>query len=319
VAFEPQPNPNSLNVNSQTVVNFLPNYSAYVYSSAAPKYAEFKVKYQVYTNSPPPDVQRANDSCVFYQRFYNYYAYDDGMPEAGYGLSISDGRLAYQFTLDVPDTLKSIQMFFNQTIGNANQQYFYLTVWDDNNGIPGSVIYEQSGRRPEFEGDLFRYHTYELNEPLAVTGTFYIGWRQTTKDNLNIGYDFNNPQGDKIFYNVTGNWYNVSWQGSLMMRPILGEKANAHVGIEDEKVLDKNQSLHIFPNPASDQVQIQLQGIDNTSDLQIEVWNLQGEIVRRQQFENTISVSDLSSGVYIIQVYNTAKGIRLMQKLIISR
>ena len=238
----------SVNLNAQSSTVYTPNYSSYTYNTAATKYPAFRVLFHAASNTGEPDIFKQNDTAAFYQKFYNYLAYDDGIPEAGYGLSTPNGRLAYKFTLAAEDTLQSVQMYFNQTIGNANQKYFYLTVWNDDNGQPGEILYEKSGKRPEFDDMLFKYYTYELEEELPVSGTIYIGWRQTTKDNLNVGFDINNNHTDKIFYNVSGTWYNSSFPGALMIRPILGQDKEVYVGVNSIKK-ENNNSISIFPKP----------------------------------------------------------------------
>jgi len=317
--FAPNPNPNSTNIASQVQKVFLPDYSSYTYSSNAPQYPEFQVIYSIYTNTPPPDIIKTNDTMAFYQKFYNYFSYDDGVPEAGYGLSVINGLVAYQFKLNTPDTLQSIEMYFNQTLGNASQQYFYLTVWDDNNGVPGNVIYEKSGKRPEFETDLFKYYTYVLENPLAVSGTIYIGWKQTTKDNLNIGFDFSNDQSSKIFYNVTGNWLNSGYKGSIMMRPILGSELYAHVGIEENKQENKTTNFDIYPNPSNGIFNIKFSENTNLIQAQINVYDLTGRKVYSNKYTSQLDLSRLNTGIYILQIIDTSKQLNTQRKIIISR
>lgn len=317
--FAPNPNPNSTNIASQVQKIFTPNYSGYTFSSNAPQYPEFQVIYSIYTNTPPPDIIRTNDTMEFYQNFYNYFSYDDGVPEAGYGLSVNNGRVAYKFQLNTPDTLQSIEMYFNQTLGNANQQYFYLTVWDDNNGAPGNVIYEKSGKRPEFDTDLFKYYTYVLDNAIAVSGTFYIGWRQTTKDNLNIGFDLSNDQSSKIYYNVTGNWTNSGYKGSLMMRPILGSEAYAYVGIEDKIQEINTADFDIYPNPSNGFFHIKFRGNTEPTQAEINVFDLSGRKVYSDRYENELDLNHLNTGIYILQIIDNAKQFKTQRKIIISR
>jgi len=56
----------------------------------------------------------AGDSIVSTQGFYNFYAYDDGTPEKGYGLSPDDTYLATQFNVSSPEKLYGVQILFNQ-------------------------------------------------------------------------------------------------------------------------------------------------------------------------------------------------------------
>lgn len=71
-----------------------------------------------------------------------------------------------------------------------------------------------------------------------------------------------------------------------------------------------NQNISIFPNPASDFIQIQFQSsVENT---RIELLDLSGRVVRsintRNEQNMVLSVSDLSSGLYMISI-QSANGI----------
>lgn len=290
--------PSTFNMNPGQVSVYAPDYGTYSFQSNASPYADFEILFRILTNTPPLDIVRSNDSLRFYQKFYNYYAYDDGIPEAGYGLSTNNGKLAYKFTLNGPDSLQAIQMYFNTTLGNASQQYFYLTIWDDNNGEPGSIIYEKQGKRPEYNNELFKYYTYPLEQALFLSGTFYIGWRQLTNDNLNIGFDKNNNQQNKIFYNTTGSWTNSSFQGALMMRPIMGNEKTAFVGLSEENT---PAVLKIYPNPFQDVLNIQYNGME-VSKANILVYNSIGQIVIHQKLETQLSLSTLDKGIYFIKI-----------------
>jgi len=311
-------------MNPGSIVNYAPEYYyslsvPFTFQSNSPKYADFEVLFRILTNTPPPDVIRTNDTMRFYQRFYNYYAYDDGVPEAGYGLSNVGARLAYKFTLNQGDSLQAIQFYFNQTLGLSSQQYFFLTVWDDNNGQPGNIIYEQNGLRPEYEGDLFHFYTYKLEEALYLTGTFYVGWRQTTVDNLNVGFDINTDHHDKIFYNTSGSWLNSSFSGSLMIRPIMGDEKTAWLGVENPKTNELQVS--IYPNPLQgNELHININDMSpkDKSQLQIQIYSVTGELVFDKQYQDLLQLGNLAKGLYFLRINSPSDGIITTKKLIIQ-
>ncbi|RLD75411.1 MAG: hypothetical protein DRJ10_15325, partial [Bacteroidetes bacterium] len=145
--------PETLNGGASNLTpGLLVNYAApftYSFVTNTPDTASFTIKSLITTDSSDPV---ENNQVSYIQKFYNYYAYDDGSAEVGYGL-YGDGtrfaRLAYQFNCRKDDTLKAVQMYFNRTLNNASEKYFYLTVWDDNgNGEPGDIIYEKEGVLP---------------------------------------------------------------------------------------------------------------------------------------------------------------------------
>jgi hypothetical protein len=71
-----------------------------------------------------------------------------------------------------------------------------------------------------------------------------------------------------------------------------------------------NFAINLFPNPAGDQLNVWVEGVDNKSE--IKVYNLMGKLVMQQQAVNTLTqlnVSKLSTGFYLVKV-NDGKEIR---------
>jgi TonB family protein len=80
---------------------------------------------------------------------------------------------------------------------------------------------------------------------------------------------------------------------------------------------EKSISLKVYPNPVTDIVNIELSEFQ--SDLDYQITNIKGQIVRNGQFNNVseqIVVTDLESGLYIIYLISKYKGIVGTQKLI---
>jgi hypothetical protein len=279
--------------------------------------AIFFMKHIVRDNTPGSTL---GDTIEASQKFYNYFAYDDGTPEAGYGLTPTGSKLAYRFKMNKShDTLRAIQMYFNRTLGNNNQQFFYLCVWDDNAGLPGDTIYSDLVF-PYFTDSLNKFIIYHLNHPLILSGIFYIGWIQTTNDNLNLGFDrYNNHQND-IFYNVAGKWLNSSYTGSLMIRPIIGKPIP--LGIEES--VDSHEKLKIYPNPCSGKnIQIDITGnispATSSGNYTFIVVNLFGQTVIQGSLVNPIDISALVPGLYFIELKNSS-GVSLSTgKFIVTR
>ena len=268
------------------------------------------------------DDHRQNDTTVFEQKFYNYYAYDDGVPEAGYGLdNAPNGLLAYKFTLNQPDTLRAVNMFFNQTLNYASQQPFYLTVWDDVSGYPGSILYQQIGLQPEYENTLNKYYTYRIDdETLILSGTFYVGWQQLSGDNLNLGFDMNADQHTKIFYNTGSGWMNSNYQGALMIRPLFGKALPLVAGInEPEKY---SGEINVFPNPSNGgyiSVIIPAKNNQDNSKLKITIFDLLGNEVYNNPFSDKVDISGLPNGMYLISVFSDVNNCKYFSKLTIVK
>jgi len=257
------------------------------------------------------------DTITGIQRFYNYYAYDDGTPEAGYGLKGTGAEMAYKFNLTKsPDTLRGIRVWFNHTLGRNNLQFFYLTVWDDNSGLPGDTLYSRLVL-PYYSDSLNKMLTFRLEKPVKISGTFYIGTIQTTDDNLNIGLDTYNNSASNLFYNVLGDWVQSSISGSLLFRPLIGKPLPLGINALDP-VTD---AFRIFPNPCNTG-KVNLSISEGNKARSGEGWtisisSLTGQVMLRSEWKDVIDVSVLPSGLYFVEAQNAKTMRHLISKLII--
>ena len=261
--------------------------------------ASFYMKHVISDKTPGSTF---GDTITAYQRFRNYYAYDDGTPEAGYGLTPAWSKLAYRFRLNKsPDTLRAVQFYFNRTLEDNNQQWFYLCVWNDNAGKPGDTIHSELVL-PWFSDSLNQFVTYHLSEPIRLTGTFYVGWIQTTSDNLNVGFDRYNNHQNEIYYNATGQWYTSSFSGSLMIRPIIGKPIP--IGIEE--VHSGNLEMQLFPNPNSaGTLHIRIPALENQREKEfynLTIFNFLGSKIFTSPYREAIDISALPNGIYLLEL-----------------
>lgn len=179
------------------------------------------------------DAYASNDTTSFVQVFDNYYAYDDGTPENGYGITSTNSRVkvAVRFRLQVEDTLTALYMYFNRTLHDQNGDIrFAITVWDDADGVPGNIIYQdEERRRPRFEG-FNQYVRYILENPVVCSGTIYVGFEQYSADYINLGFDRNHDASRDILYLTGNSWQTSILKGALMLRPYFGQRATLGVG-----------------------------------------------------------------------------------------
>ena len=279
--------------------------SSSVFTSLFPDSISFKVQHII---STALDDNKWNDTLCYIQQFNSSFAYDDGVAESAYGINTNGAKLAYQFKLNRPDTLRAIEMYFPQMLDSVNHIPFYLTVWDNNGGEPGSILHQQEVYPNHTRNGEFHY--YYLDSIFQMIGTFYVGWQQTSSDLLNIGLDKNKLANQFMFYNVGFGWTNSSYPGSWMIRPIVSM---------DEIILAKDEiianNFKLYPNPAMQELNILLSTIDNI----ILIYNIQGKVVKQSFVTNInckLNISDLSSGMYVVEVKNN-KG-RNFQKFIIE-
>ena len=218
----------------------------------------------------------ANDTITFHQKFSNYYAYDDGSAEAGFGIDPGPGgpgsyKSAAKFTLNVGDNLRAMDIFFDPIIDVdlLKNSPFNIMVWADNNGLPGGVIYTDSLRYPYFPLDsainggikrenVFLRYQLRNNVPLQAGTTFYIGINQIYNNpEITVGFDKNYDAHRNFFYNADGtNWYvlpgdlDEDYRGSLMIRPVFGDSLHT---LAINKINNSSSAkISLYPNPAAD-------------------------------------------------------------------
>ena len=266
----------------------------------------YQVSHYVYDSTANPPMV---DSMVYRMGMYNYYAYDDGIPELGYGLSNPGGKFAVRFDISEYDTIQGVQMLFNHTLNDANNKYFDIVVWKDENGKPGDEIYRLSGRRPEWQEQIYRFSYYKFDETVALASAFYIGIEQMEGGLINIGFDTSIDNSQYNFVNANGSWQQSSKRGSLMIRPVVG--ASYYIGLDEQ---ESATSLRLYPNPVN-QV-LHLEG--DFEKAQISIYDLTGRKVYQGEYQHEISVSSLNDGLYFIHVI-TAEGQVINQKFIIRK
>jgi len=259
-----------------------------------------------YATSTTDNSYTINDSTFTKQEFVNYYSYDDGTAEQAYGPTGEQSMLAIQYTPYEDDSLIGAMIHFVPTVNDVSNNLFLLTVWDDNGGEPGNVIYEDDiffPRQPNYEYDRNIFTTYYTidTQKVAVNGTFYIGWRQFDAERLGVGLDKNIVNNDKTFYSTDfGNsWNSSSITGSVMIRPIFSTSYDVVLGLEEEKTekVDPTKAL-IYPNPTSNSVSVRM---ENGVYEGAEVFNIQGVKVLETE-SSAIDLSNQPNGVYFFRV-----------------
>lgn len=266
--------------------------------------ATFDIQYTLSTPTTPERLT-VNDTLNQEQYFCNYYSYDDGSAEAAYGLAANGALLAYQFTLPsgMSDSIRAISIHFESSVNDASGDPFFLQIWDDAGGAPGNLIYTTDDSNlpltyiPQYNIGVNGFYEYVLPERVLVSGIFYVGWKQTSSNRLNIGFDKNINNQSKIFYNLSSSWSNTVYQGSLMMRPVfISDQDALFASVKKQKDLE----FTIYPNPAQ-----QLINVEGNFDINlIEVLDLSGRTILPYNGVNTINIESLSKGIYLIKVYD---------------
>ena len=245
---------------------------------------------------------KMNDTVVHDQHFKDYYSYDDGTPEAGYGLrggGTRDGLVALKYHSYEADELGGVYMQFNHVYDSLNLGYYFkLMVWNEVEGRPGSVIWEDEvDHTPAYATSYPAFIKYEFTRPVPVNGTFFVGWRQYNQYLLNIGLDLNNRPSSVMYYNFQGQWESSEAPGVIMMRPFL-----YHEPTSSHQVMDETPTLLIYPNPASDRIHIKWPPSPGFEERKLEIFDASGRLlVSSIEITEHYDISSLPPGIYYIR------------------
>ena len=262
---------------------------------------------------------KVNDTVIYDQLFRDYYAYDDGTAEAGYGLrgdGTANGMVAVRHHSYEPDMLGGIYIFFNQVYDSINlKQYtFDLMVWNDAGGIPGSILWEDPTiRRPIYTPTYSGFVKYEFTEPVPVDGAFYVGWKQYKEYILNVGLDLNNKPGSPLMYYNIGSWLESEAPGMILLRPYMYDSST---GLENSAGREM-KALQFYPNPASDRIWFQLPSDNPGHDILIDIYDTSGRKLHHSVLRsNSLDVSGFSPGLYYLRT--TIAGEPYFSKILIN-
>jgi hypothetical protein len=248
-----------------------------------------------------------NDTTSFYQPFFNFYSYDDGSAEAAFGPTGVQSRLAVEYNAYEADSLVGVSFHFVPSVIDVSEKLFLLSVWSNENGHPGELLYEDDvffPRTPLYadERGIFIPYYFADTQKVSVPTSFFVGWRQLDAERLNLGLDRNIDHSDKVQYSVDGGftWYTSPFEGAAMIHPIFSTALDATLGINQQTEAAATWSA--IPNPATNQVQIMLPKAYEGK--QILLLDAMGKI-QLAQVSNTFDISTLPNGVYFLQCPST--------------
>jgi hypothetical protein len=218
-----------------------------------------------------------------------------------YGPTGSQARLAVRFDAYVEDSVIGVQFHFVPSVTDVSNKLFLLTVWENNNGVPGTVLYEDNiffPRSPVYGNERNHFETYYFQDTakIAVGTSFFVGWRQFDPQRLNVGLDRNNDHSDKTFYSLDGgvNWIQSQIPGSVMVRPIFSTNLDAELSTVEEET----PTIVAYPNPVTDRLTVR---VERASIESIALYNAQGSLVY-SGMDAEIDMTAHTAGVYFLKV-----------------
>ena len=262
-----------------------------------------------------------NDTSYLDQHFYNYYSYDDGSAEVGYGLTGNvDVSLAYKFDVKIADTLIGVQIFFNPTGENVTNKLFQLTVWSniDLGNNQSIEMYRMINQKPDTVLGINGFRTYLFDTTLVVgPGNIWVGIIQNEPQSLyGIGLDRNTDSRSKMYYHFDGNWYQSDIKGSWLIRPIFGKKI---VNVSVAEVESKAIKFLLSPNPANNTFHLEFENRKNKI-YEYQIFNSLGALILKEKIKSSknIDISRLSAGIYFVRLLDTENRSASIEKLFVQ-
>lgn len=283
-----------------------------ILSSDAKDSVVFEMKLSLTTDVNDRDI---NNTVTYYQHFNDYFSYDDGSAEFGYGISgegATNAMLAMRFDTYSEDSLIGVQMFFNESLPAKENltQRFALTVWNEKNKLPGDTLYKKSKESYTYKAG---WQTFLLDTAIIVPKIFYVGWVQKSAYFANLGFDRNRLALQHTFFNLQGTpdgWMQSTKEGAVMIRPIVKQAGN----VSKSEVIRTN--ISIFPNPASDYLNFTMPDNLIGKQLNVNISTLMGTLcISQTTSSGQLNISQLQNGIYLVKV-TSADGFEATTKFI---
>jgi archaellin len=245
--------------------------------------------------------------------FYDYYAYDDNIPESTlYTLNPGGIKVGQAMTILKTDTLTHIDYCFIRNNGpDLSNTQIFMNVWKQNESISQGTKLNPTNNRIDavlvnqlidiqYGAEMNGFFRYAISNPTVLTAgeTYLFGFTQNAFSPLSTGYDRNNDHFKDIHVSLN----NVEWvplsatniqPGSLMIRPVFSKN---EVLTSTTSKQSKEIDFTIFPNPAQSVLHF-------TGEPEyIYVYDISGLLVFEKNVRDlqSLSTETLSSGLYIV-------------------
>lgn len=306
--------PQTLSIPSQTATDYtVPSIDADFIQTDS---SEIALTIELFITDSPDKIMDgginylSNDTIRATYHLSDFYAFDDGTAEYGYGIHQTRGRIGTRYILEEQDRLTHIDICF-PTVGasSAGQQIEIFVL--KHLGEPDEQELYTGLYTIQSTDSINRFQSIKLNRPVSVSDTIYIGFRQSVDEFIPIGLDRNTESAGNVFYNTTGIWQNDSTlQGNLMIRPRFSE-VSLPTGIQAQH---KKPLVRMYPNPGNGQIWIE--GTFET----VRVLDMIGRlrmIIKGTGYKTKteVDLSSLEKGVYIFNI--RAKGKQRAERVIV--
>jgi hypothetical protein len=234
---------------------------------------------------------KLNDTLRVDYSLHETMAYDDGTAEFAAGINLDGGQVAVRYALFTPDTLTHLQVYF-PPFATSTGQAITLKVWSR---LSDAGLRAQQQFTIEASDQLNNFAEIQLNVPLVVSDTFFVGFEQFTDDYIGIGLDRSNPlASDDLFFNVSQEWQqNQEIVGALMIRPVFQNTSDLVLHTPASEVSER---ISLYPNPANNE-------LHSTKHFdQLQIFNLGGKLIFTSEYHPNINIQEIPNGIYLVKI-----------------
>lgn len=126
---------------------------------------------------------------------------------------------------------------------------------------------------------------------LTAIGLFSLCYCMYSQSNFTFTYDYAG--------NLTNRIYEVNMQASQARKSNPGKDSTNVVALSDKL------KVTIFPNPTKGELKIQVSGVENNAEVDLALYNPNGQVLLRRKVQQGLSEMDLSgyvAGWYLLKV-----------------
>lgn len=126
---------------------------------------------------------------------------------------------------------------------------------------------------------------------LTAIGLFSMCYCMYSQSNFTFTYDYAG--------NLTNRIYEVNMQASQARKSNPGKDSTNVVALSDKL------KVTVFPNPTKGELKIQVSGVENNAEVDLSLYNANGQVLLRRKVQEGLSEMDLSGYVaswYLLKV-----------------
>lgn len=230
-------------------------------------------------------------------------------------------KLINEYAVQGVDTITKVTYTYNGNLIkhsvsmslNTSSDEWYLDAADtfvyniDNqidSRISWAMVYTSanSGTFTPTTNETYKYKTGNKLSEIISKQFIDTAWNLSTKTIINYNAD-NKVIDGYIFDFVNNDWSNNASQKYIFSDEIVGLK---------ESTLN-NLSAKIYPNPAADYIEIQ---VNQTEFMSYELIDISGKMVMVGEVLNKLDISNLETGIYFMKIINLKTNQCITQKII---